>query len=203
MSLLRTIASLPRSLAAWLSRWWILLLFVVMPPLEMFLLLQIGSLLGPLQTFLLILITGVVGGWLAKREGLQVLRQLSAELQRGLPPGSRLVEGALVLAGGILLITPGVLTDLAGMLLIFPHTRRWLAPHVLGWLLTRFSVSMSSAICGVVIGAAPSGRVKSSALAGEMTISMGTQKWTRGFMIRFGSRLSRIAESAATSTGDL
>lgn len=141
VSLLRTIASLPRSLAAWLSRWWILLLFVVMPPLEMFLLLQIGSLLGPLQTFLLILITGVVGGWLAKREGLQVLRQLSAELQRGLPPGSRLVEGALVLAGGILLITPGVLTDLAGMLLIFPPTRRWLAPRVLGWLLARFSVS--------------------------------------------------------------
>lgn len=123
------------------TRWWLLLLFTLVPMLEMFLLLQIGSIFGPWQTFAMLIVTGVVGAWLAKREGLQLLRQLSAELQRGLPPGVRLVEGVLVVIGAILLITPGVLTDLAGVLLIFPPTRRYIAPRVLSWLLSRFNIA--------------------------------------------------------------
>jgi UPF0716 family protein affecting phage T7 exclusion len=74
---------------------------------------------------------------MAKREGLQLLRQLSLELRSGLPPGVRMVEGALVVVGGLLLITPGVLTDVAGVLLIFPPTRRVLAPRLLQWASAR------------------------------------------------------------------
>lgn len=123
--------------------WWRLaLLFTIVPAVELFLLLQLGSWLGPLPTFALILVTGVAGGWLAKREGFAVLRQLSAELSNGLPPGERLVEGALVVLGGALLVTPGVLSDLAGILLIVRPTRRWLAPRLTRSLAQRFEVTV-------------------------------------------------------------
>lgn len=116
------------------------LLFTIVPAIELFLLLQIGSLVGPTPTFVMLLLTGVIGAWLAKREGLAVLQTLGQELQRGLPPGERVMEGALVVIGGLLLVTPGVLTDLAGVLLIFPPTRRWLAPRALRWFLGNVQV---------------------------------------------------------------
>lgn len=122
--------------------WWrLLLLFTLVPAAEIFLLLQIGSAIGPLQTFVLLLVTGVVGAALAKREGLHVLRQLSEEMRRGLPPGVRLVEGGLVVVGGLLLVTPGVLTDVAGVLFIFPPSRRWIAPRALNWFSARLETS--------------------------------------------------------------
>lgn len=119
----------------------LLLLFTVVPAVELFLLLQLGAALGPLTTFLIILLTGLLGASLAKREGLGLLLQLQRELERGLPPGTRLMEGALVVAGGLLLITPGVFTDLAGFLLIFPWSRRRIAPRALSALTSRFDVS--------------------------------------------------------------
>jgi UPF0716 protein FxsA len=118
----------------------LLLLFTVVPAVELFVLLQLGSLLGPTPTFLIILVTGLAGAWLAKREGLGVLRDLQGELGRGLPPGDRLMEGALVVVGGLLLITPGVFTDLTGFLLIAPWSRRWLAPRALRALTARLDV---------------------------------------------------------------
>ena len=118
----------------------LLLLFTLVPALELWLLLQIGAWLGASQTFLLIVVTGTVGAWLAKREGLGVLSTLTEELHQGTPPGSRLVEGALVVVGGLLLLTPGVVTDLTGFLLIAPPTRRWIAPRLLQELASRVQV---------------------------------------------------------------
>lgn len=118
----------------------LILLFTIVPAVELFLLLQLGAWLGPTTTFLVILLTGLLGATLAKREGLGVLRELQAELAKGLPPGSRVMEGVLVVVGGLLLITPGVFTDLTGFLLIFPWSRRWLAPRVLKYLASRFEV---------------------------------------------------------------
>ncbi|MFT4622444.1 MAG: UPF0716 protein FxsA [Myxococcota bacterium] len=110
---------------------WLLVAFTVIPAVELLILLYLGSWLGPLQTFLLILLTGLVGATLAKREGIGVLRALQEELASGIPPASRLAEGALVFAGGLLLITPGVFTDLAGFLFILPWSRRWIAPRLI------------------------------------------------------------------------
>jgi UPF0716 protein FxsA len=118
----------------------LLLLFTIVPTVELFLLLQLGALIGPTATVLLILVTGFVGAWLAKREGLGLLRTLANELQQGMPPGARLMEGALVVAGGLLLVTPGVFTDLTGFLFILPWSRRRLAPWLLSVLARRFQL---------------------------------------------------------------
>lgn len=114
------------------------LLFTLIPAIELFVLVRIGTIIGPLATVAWVILAGVVGAWLAKREGFAVLRQLQADLQRGIPPATRLVEGALVIAGSVLLITPGVFSDFAGILLLFPPSRRWLAPRLLRWLVARF-----------------------------------------------------------------
>lgn len=116
------------------------LLFTLLPALELYLLLKLGALFGPMNTVLLILLTGMVGAWLAKREGLAVVTQLAREVETGLPPATRVVEGFLVLAGGLLLVTPGVVTDLAGFSLIFPVTRQALAPLVLEAVKSRVTV---------------------------------------------------------------
>lgn len=122
--------------------WRLVLLFTVVPALELALLLQIGAWLGPWQTFAIVVITGTVGAWLAKREGFGVLSQLREELSQGLPPGSRIAEGVLVFAGGLLLVTPGVMTDLAGFLFIAPPSRRWLAPRVVHAITSRLDVAV-------------------------------------------------------------
>ena len=111
----------------------LLLLMTVVPAVELYLLMQLADIMGIFETVFLIVLTGTVGASLAKREGYGVVNQLLEDTKKGLPPADRLVEGLLVLVGGTLLITPGVLTDLAGFSLIFPFTRRWLAPRVKTW----------------------------------------------------------------------
>ncbi len=106
------------------------LAFTLIPIVEMFLLILLGDALGFWGTVSLVLITGIVGGALAKSEGLRVLRKWQGSLARGEMPEEGVVGGLLVLIGGVLLITPGVLTDVAGLLLLIPATRRWLAARI-------------------------------------------------------------------------
>ncbi|MBN2799171.1 MAG: FxsA family protein [Deltaproteobacteria bacterium] len=122
--------------------WWLLLLaFTVVPAVELYTLIFIGTHLGPTATVLIILLTGVVGASLAKAEGSAVLRQIAQDLSQGLPPASRVMEGALVMVGAVLLVTPGVFTDATGFLLILPPTRRLLAPLLLRGLLRALGVA--------------------------------------------------------------
>ena len=118
------------------------MVFIIVPPVELYLLLWLGSALGPTTSFLVILLTGIFGAWLAKREGIGVLRQLQSDLQEGLPSGSRVMEGALVVMGGLLLVTPGVLTDFSGFLLIVPFTSRFIAPRAVKFLVNRLGDSI-------------------------------------------------------------
>lgn len=101
----------------------IILLFIVLPFVELTLLLRIGSEIGALNTIGIVVATGIIGGYLAKREGLAVWRRFQAKLASGMPPGDELIDGVIVLASGALLITPGVLTDAVGLLGLFPPTR--------------------------------------------------------------------------------
>ncbi len=116
------------------------LLFTVVPALEFYLLIQLGQVLGPGATVALILLTGVLGAAMARTQGLAVLQRLQSEAAQGFPSGDRMVEGLLILVGGVLLVTPGVLTDLFGLTLIAPAPRRMLAPLLKRWFLARAEV---------------------------------------------------------------
>jgi UPF0716 protein FxsA len=118
--------------------WKILTVFVMVPTIELIVLLFVGAQIGPLPTTLLIIITAMTGGWLAKREGLGVLKKLRTDLKNGLPPAGLLTEGALVLAGALLLISPGLFTDITGFSLMIPWSRRKIAPILLAWVTAKF-----------------------------------------------------------------
>jgi UPF0716 protein FxsA len=101
----------------------IVLLFIVLPFVELTLLLRIGSEIGALNTIAIVVATGIVGGYLAKREGLNVWRRFQSKMGSGVLPGDELLDGLIVLVSGALLITPGVLTDVVGLLGLLPPTR--------------------------------------------------------------------------------
>ena len=104
------------------------LLFTIVPTVELWLLFQVGSLIGFWETILLVIITGLIGASMAKREGISVLQEIKEAPSKGIPIGDKIGEGLLVLVGGVLLITPGILTDFFGFSLIFPLTRRLILP---------------------------------------------------------------------------
>ena len=116
----------------------LLFLFTVIPTVELYLLLEIADRIGGLETIYVVIITGIVGANLAKREGLGVIKKIQEDAINGAAPAERLVEGLMVLVGGILLITPGVMTDILGLSLIVPLTRRLLVGPVQRSLKGRF-----------------------------------------------------------------
>jgi UPF0716 protein FxsA len=103
---------------------WLFLLFVVVPFVDLVLLLRIGSLVGFWPTIAFTIAMGMLGAWLAKREGLRVWRAWRQALAELRTPDEGIIDGVLVIAGGALLITPGLITDFAGFLLLIPFTRR-------------------------------------------------------------------------------
>ena len=121
-----------RRLPVWLP----VLLFVVVPLAEIYLLIQVGQVIGGWWTVLLLLGTGLLGGILVKREGAKTWRALTEALSAHRMPARELADGALVLVGGTLLLTPGLLTDVAGAFCILPFTRP-LARHGLTRVVTR------------------------------------------------------------------
>jgi UPF0716 protein FxsA len=101
----------------------LLVLFVAVPLVELYLLLLVGRAIGSLWTVLIVVLTGILGGYLARREGLAVLRRIQEKLEVGELPGGELLDGAIILISGALLITPGMVTDALGLLGLFPLTR--------------------------------------------------------------------------------
>jgi len=101
----------------------LILLFTVGPLVELFLLIQIGTRIGALPTILIVLLTGVVGAFLAKLQGLHVWMEIQREMAQGRFPGDQLIDALLVLAAGLTLVTPGIITDILGFLILIPVTR--------------------------------------------------------------------------------
>ncbi|TVR03251.1 MAG: FxsA family protein [Spirochaetaceae bacterium] len=110
------------------------LLFTVIPLIELYLLIRIGTWIGALPTILIVLTTGFVGAWLAKLQGFQVWARIQIEINEGRFPGDPLLDGLLLLAAGLLLITPGVLTDVLGFALIIPASRIPIRRALARWL---------------------------------------------------------------------
>jgi UPF0716 protein FxsA len=99
------------------------LLFLVVPIAELAVLIRVGQWIGVVNTIGMLILVSVVGAWLAKRAGLSVLRRIQRQLELGQMPGVELVDGSLVLLAGVLLITPGFLSDILGILLLLPPVR--------------------------------------------------------------------------------
>ncbi len=117
--------------------WWLLaVLFVVVPILELFLLIRLGQVVGAWWTILILIGDAVLGSWLVKREGARTWRALQEALASHRMPAAELADGALILIGGTLLITPGFISDVAGLVCILPFTRP-AARGVLARIITR------------------------------------------------------------------
>lgn len=115
------------------------LLLIIVPVVELYVLIKIGQAIGPLPTVGFILVSALVGSWLAKHQGFAVLRGIQDELAAGRLPAAQLLDGAMVLAGGVLLVLPGFLTDFIGLFLLVPVTRA-LCKRLLGlWLQKRLA----------------------------------------------------------------
>ena len=100
-----------------------LFLFIFLPMVELYLLIMLGSRIGAMPTIGLIVLTGIIGATLARQQGLSVLSKIQREMASGKPPTQELVEGALIVVGGIVLLTPGIVTDIFGFSLLFPPVR--------------------------------------------------------------------------------
>jgi UPF0716 protein FxsA len=97
--------------------------FLVVPIAEIAVIIEVGRIIGGWQTLALLVVESLLGGWIVRREGLRAWRGLRAALGRGALPGTELLDAALVLVGGTLLLTPGFLSDVAGFFLVLPPTR--------------------------------------------------------------------------------
>jgi UPF0716 protein FxsA len=113
-------------------------LFTAIPIVELYILIKIGQLIGALPTIAIVLVTGVVGAGLARQQGARVWYEIQMQMQQGVFPADRLIDGLLLVVAGAVLITPGVLTDILGFAILIPPSR---AP-IREWVKARLSRMM-------------------------------------------------------------
>jgi UPF0716 protein FxsA len=98
-------------------------LLIVVPIAELYVIVQVAHHIGLLDTLALLIVLSITGGWLLKRQGMAAYARVQETLRAGHMPGREVADGALILLGGVLLLTPGFITDAVGLLLLFPPTR--------------------------------------------------------------------------------
>ncbi len=112
----------------------LLIIFVFVPVMELYILIEAGQTIGIAATIGLIMATGVAGAWLARSQGVEILRKIQEETSRGQMPAVTLIDGALILVGGLLLLTPGFFTDAVGFSFLVPLTRDLWRKGLSAWL---------------------------------------------------------------------
>lgn len=112
----------------------LLILFTCIPLLEVYVLIEAGRQIGVMPTILMILLTGVAGAWLARTQGIEVVQRIQRQMTTGDMPGEVLLDGAMILIGGLLLLTPGFCTDLAGFTFLAPVTRGFWRKILTRWV---------------------------------------------------------------------
>ncbi len=121
-----------------------IILFLIVPIIEIYFLIQVGAVIGAFPTILLILSTAIIGAFLLRQQGLSTLMRFQNNLSTGTLPAQELIEGILLAVGGALLMTPGFVTDAMGFMCLIPLTRKFLAQYIM----TRSSVKIKSGIGG-------------------------------------------------------
>jgi UPF0716 protein FxsA len=110
-----------------------ILVFIILPALEIGVFLLSGKTIGVWNTVLIIILTGILGAFLTKRQGLEVMRKAQDAVRVGYPPGDVLLDGICIFLGGILLISPGFISDCLGLILLLPPTRKLIKPLLIKW----------------------------------------------------------------------
>jgi UPF0716 protein FxsA len=113
------------------------LLFLLVPLAEIYLLIRVGEVIGAPATIGLVIATAFLGAALARREGLRTFVAIQRSVAQGRLPTDDLVEGVMILFAGLVLLTPGFLTDALGFFVLLPPTRRWLRRYLVEWLKRR------------------------------------------------------------------
>jgi len=113
---------------------WLVLTFIAVPAVELALLIYSGKTLGILPTMAIILITGIGGAYLAKHRGIKAWTDLKKRMTAMETPGDALIDSVCILLGGVLLIMPGFITDLVGLLLLFKGPRDSIRPFIQNWI---------------------------------------------------------------------
>jgi UPF0716 protein FxsA len=108
----------------------LLLLFSLIPVIEIYLFIRIGGEIGAFNTVVLVILTALAGAYLTKIQGLQTMFRVQASLQRGILPKEELVDALLIFVAGILLLTPGFMTDTLGLLLLYPGSRFYIKRYL-------------------------------------------------------------------------
>lgn len=121
------------------------LLFIIVPFIELYALIAIGEVVGAANTVLLVMLTGAVGAYLAKREGIAVWGKIQRELKAGNLPKDELLDGVLLLVSGIVLITPGIFTDMFGIILLTPFGRAFVRKYISNKIKKSMNIHVSGA----------------------------------------------------------
>jgi UPF0716 protein FxsA len=101
----------------------LVLLFILVPLAELYVIIQVGQAFGALNTIALLIVISAAGAWLARREGMSVWRRFQRQVETGAVPGKEIADGVMILFAGALLMSPGFLTDLLGIALLLPPVR--------------------------------------------------------------------------------
>lgn len=109
----------------------VFLFFLTVPFVEIYLLLQLGGIVGILPTVLLVVFTAVLGAWLLRQQGFSTWQRLQSNLAKGKVPAYEMIEGPILLVGGALLLTPGFFTDALGFACLIPQVRRKFAKYLI------------------------------------------------------------------------
>jgi len=103
----------------------LLLAFTLIPVAEIYVFIKLGGSIGALNTIVIIILTALAGAYLARMEGTRTLLQIRASLDRGVMPAEEMVDALIIFLAGVVLLTPGFITDAAGLLLLIPASRGW------------------------------------------------------------------------------
>jgi UPF0716 protein FxsA len=113
------------------------LLFILVPAAEIYLLVKVGSVIGPFATIALVILTALAGAHLARLQGMSTMLRIRENLDQGFMPAEELLDGVLIFLAGMVLLTPGFLTDITGLLILLPGPRnmfkRWLRKKFDEW----------------------------------------------------------------------